>query len=152
MPSKSRYIAKRKNAKERVKSDVRAPYIVFISHSSKDLWIVKMMTEKIHALGAKVWIYEKDLQGGDVIIDKIFSGIKACNEAIVLVSSDSINSHWVIGEIGAVLAHQKRLTPILNHTKPDDIDLLKGVTAIMLNDFEQFLSQLKDRIKQHKQN
>jgi len=110
------------------------------------------MAEKIRALGATVWIYEKDLEGGDIIMDAIFSGIDACNEAIVLVSPDSVVSPWVMGEIGAVLVQHKRLTPILNHTKPDDIVLLKGVAAIQLNDFEQFLTQLKKRFQQQKHN
>jgi len=82
-------------------------------------------------------------------MDAIFGGIDACSEAIVLVSPDSIASQWVLGEIGAVLGQHKRLRPILNHTKPDDIVLLKNVAAISLNDFKQFLIQLKKRIQQH---
>ncbi len=140
--------AKRKKIGEHGGSRKRAPYVVFISHSSKDQWIAMMMAEKIEALGAKVWIYEKNLEGGDIIMDSIFSGIEACNEAIVLVSSDSIDSQWVLGEIGAILGHRKRLTPILNHTNPDDIVLLKGVAAIELTKFEQFLIELKNRVKQ----
>ncbi|MDZ7343679.1 MAG: toll/interleukin-1 receptor domain-containing protein [candidate division KSB1 bacterium] len=125
----------------------RKRYVVFVSHSSKDEWIARVMAEKIDALGAKTWLYEKDLEGGTVILEEIIKKIQGCDEAIVLVSFNSINSQWVIGEIGAVLAQRKRLTPILNHTKPDDVALLKGVAAIELNRFGQFLLQLKKRIK-----
>jgi len=56
----------------------RTKYKIFISHSSKDQWIAETMAEKIRAFGAAVWIYEKDLAGGDIIMDTIFDGIDAC--------------------------------------------------------------------------
>jgi hypothetical protein len=41
------------------------------------------MAEKIHALGARAWLDEKDLEGGDVIVEEIIRGIDACREAVV---------------------------------------------------------------------
>jgi hypothetical protein len=117
---KSRKTTKRRN-KESVRSDAHAPYIVFVSHSSRDLWIAKMMAEKITALGAEAWLDEKNLEGGDIIIEKIINGLEACNEAIVLISPDSVKSEWVRFEIAGVRVLRKRLTPILNHIKPDQV-------------------------------
>jgi hypothetical protein len=42
-------------------------YLVFISHSSRDSWIARMMAEKVSALGAEAWLDVKDLEGGDII-------------------------------------------------------------------------------------
>jgi hypothetical protein len=124
-----------------------AAYVVFISHSSSDLWIAEQMAKLISALGANVWLDKKDLKGGDVMNDAIIGGIDACNEALVLVSPNSIKSpHWVIYEIGAVSGQHKRVTPILNQVDPDAIAPMKGVKSIDLNQFDDFLIQLKKRV------
>jgi hypothetical protein len=83
------------------KRQKRSRYLVFISHSSLDAWIARVMVEKIEALGAECWLDEKDLAGGDVIAADIIRGIDACNEAVILISPNSVHSPWVSFEIGA---------------------------------------------------
>jgi hypothetical protein len=121
-------------------------YLVFISHSSNDLWIATVIAEKIEALGAKCWLDEKDLEGGNIIAADIIRGIDACNEALVLISPNSVRSQWVAFEIGGVRAQHKRVTPILNGVNPEDMAPMKDIKGIDLNKFDQFLTQLKKRI------
>jgi len=123
-------------------------YLVFISHSSMDAWISRVMVEKIEALGAGCWLDEKNLEGGDVIPDEIIRGIEACQEAIVLISPNSVNSRWVSFEIGAVLAQHKRVTPILNNVRRVEMAPMKDIKSIDLNKFEEFLAQLERRVAQ----
>lgn len=131
------------------KSQKRQKYIVFISHSSLDAWIARVMAEKIQFLGAKCWLDEKDLAGGDVIAADIIRGIDACHEAIVLISPNSVKSQWVPFEIGGARAQHKRVTPILNNVKPQQMAPMQDIKGIDLNSFEHFLAQLKRRISQH---
>ena len=126
----------------------RPKYIVFISHSSLDAWIARTMAEKIRSLGVDCWLDEKDLEGGDVIADEIIRGIDACQEAIVLISPNSVSSQWVSFEIGGVRAQHKRVTPILNNVRSDEMAPMKDIKSIDLNKFEQFLAQLKRRVSQ----
>ncbi len=107
------------------------------------------MAEKVTALGAEPWLDEKDIKGGDDILETIKEGIDTCHEAIVLVSPASVNSHWVVFEIGAAYGQHKRVTPVLNHVSADSIAPIKGLKAIELNKFDQFLIQLKKRIDSH---
>src|SRR6266849_8198121 len=130
------------------KRQKRPRYTVFISHSSLDAWIARVMAEKIQSIGVDCWLDEKDLEGGDVIPDEIIRGIDACQEAIVLISPNSVNSQWVSFEIGGVRAQHKRVTPILNNVRPDDMAPMKDIKSIDLNKFELFLSQLKRRVVQ----
>jgi len=44
-----------------------AAYVVFISHSSADIWIAEQIDRQITALGANTWLDKKDLKGGDVL-------------------------------------------------------------------------------------
>jgi TIR domain len=124
------------------------PYVVFISHSYKDIWIATIIAEKVSALGAYPWIDEKALEGGDVIVEEIRRGIDACREAIVLVSQYSVASQWVPFEIGAAWSQHKRVTPVLINVEPEAIAPIKGIKAIPINHLESFFSQLKARIEQ----
>lgn len=133
------------------KRQKRSRYLVFVSHSSLDAWIAKVMVEKIEALGAECWLDEKDLAGGDVIVEDIILGIDACNEAIVLISPNSVKSQWVPFEIGGVRAQHKRVTPVLNNVKPQQMAPMKDIKGIDLNSFDDFLAQLKRRISQARQ-
>jgi len=128
------------------KSSSSSGYVVFVSHSSFDQWVAKMIGEKVGTVGARPWLHEKDLAGGGIIVDEIMRGITACREAIVIVSEKSIASLWVPFEIGAVRIQGKRVTPILNNVAPDALAPLVDVKAIDLNNFGQFLAQLRERV------
>lgn len=122
------------------------PYVVFISHSSQDSWIARVIAEKVTALGAEAWLDVKDLEGGDSVSDKILEGLDSCHEAVVLVSPNSVGSQWVIFEVGAVWGQHKRVTPILNNVSYEAIIPLKKAKALDLNDFDRFLTELSKRV------
>jgi hypothetical protein len=131
---------------KRSKRQKRSQYLVFISHSSLDAWIARVMVEKIEAMGAACWLDEKDLAGGGVIVKDIIRGIDACHEATVLISPNTVKSQWVPFEIGGVRAQHKHVTPVLNNVKPEQMAPIHDIRVIDLNSFEEFLTQLKRRI------
>jgi hypothetical protein len=143
---KGKNMERRLGTIHRRKAKKKSEYIVFISHSSKDAWIARVIAEKIAAAGATPWLDEKELKGGDDIGDKIKQGIIACQEAVVLVSPYSLKSQWVLHEIGAVWGREKRVTPILYGVPYRALKPFGNIKAIELNDFDEFLQQLKDRI------
>jgi hypothetical protein len=105
-----------------------------------------VIAEKVAALGAEAWLDVKDLEGGDIVTDKILEGLDSCQEAVVLVSPNSVGSQWVIFEIGAVWGQHKRVTPILNNVSYEAIIPLKKAKAVDLNDFDRFLAELSKRV------
>ncbi len=137
--------------RENRKTKRKKPYVVFISYSSSDRWIAEVIAEKIEGIAASCWLDEKDLEGGEVIVDRIITGIDSCDEALVLISPQTIESQWVAFEIGGVRAQHKRVTPILNNVRPDDMAPMKDIKGIDLNKFDRFLSQLEKRVKQKEQ-
>ena len=124
----------------------RSKYAVFISHSSHDRWIARVIAEKIQAIGVETWIDEKDLEGGDVLAERVLQGIEACTEAVILVSEHSVRSHWVTFEAGAARVLRMRVTPILNGVTLETIEPLRDIKAVELNSFDDFLEQLKKRV------
>jgi len=137
-------ISMSRRRREKVK---RAPYVVFVSHASTDLWIARVIAEKISLPGIKPWLDEIDMEGGNVVVDVIIRGIDSCNEAIILVSPSTVDSQWVVFEIGAVRGQHKRVTPILNNVHYDAIKPMSDVKAISLSEFDRFLMQLKKRVR-----
>jgi hypothetical protein len=144
---------KRKSLKRGVKAGREKhakaqPYAVFISHSSSDSWIANQIRKELEALGVEVWLDTMKLLGGDNIREEIVKGITRCREAIVLATPRSIESTWVAVEIGILFEQHKRITPILCYAPPDGIKMLSEAKAIDLNDFDDFLTQLQQRIEQ----
>lgn len=142
-------VVKQKSAKRsaaREADGAPAAYTVFISHSSKESWIAQQISKEIEALGAKTWLDLKDLRGGDDIRRSVKRGIRASQEAIVLLSAHSVTSQWVIYEVGIADGQGKRITPILNNIAHDEVAPLQGIKAIDLNDFDNFLLELAGRI------
>lgn len=108
------------------------------------------MAEKIAESGAGYWLDARDLPGGGDIRKDINQGVHECQEVIILFSPNSVDSHWVSFEIGAAYAKRKRLIPILNNVNYTDVPLLQEIKAIELNNFDQYLIELKKRIKKKK--
>ena len=121
-------------------------YRVFISHSSRDAWIARQIGKEIEAVGAKKWLDEHDLKGGDDVRNNIIAGIRACREVVLVLSPASVQSHWVSIEIGAALGQRKRVTPILNNVSATEMGPLQGIRALLLNEFDDFLVDLKRRL------
>lgn len=141
-----RATAKRKT---RPKSGDRTPrpFTVFISYSSHDSRIAARIGKGIEEVGATKSLDKHFLKGGDDVRKTILKKIRECTEVIVLLSPESQKSHWVSFEIGTALGRGKRVTPILHNLRAEKMGpLLQGFKAIYLNDLDDFLIELKQRI------
>jgi TIR domain len=138
--------AKKSPVKKKVGAAKKSLYRVFISHSSLDKWIAGRMAEKITESGADFWLDTRDLPGGGDIRSEISKGVNDSHEIVILLSPNSKDSPWVSFEIGAAFSKRRYLTPILNNVKYSEMVLIQNIKAVELNDFEQYLSELKKRI------
>jgi hypothetical protein len=125
----------------------RKRYSIFLSHSSQDAWLAKVIGEKIETTGVTVWLDEMSLTGGEQVGNAIRDGVRGTNETVVLVSNASLQSQWVAAEIGMALALRKRITPLLNNVAPDAMAPLSGIKSYELNHFEKYVAELKIRKK-----
>jgi hypothetical protein len=138
---------KRKAGAKKARSSRRPKYKVFISHSSLDKFIAERMGELISKAGANYWLDVRDLPGGGNIRDEIKKGVHESQEVIILFSANSVGSDWISFEIGVASAKRKILIPILNNVDHTSIQLLQGMKAVDLNNFSQYLTELKGRVK-----
>jgi len=135
------------------KAQTRKSYLVFISHSKKDRWIAKQMAtlieEEGREYGAKTFLDEKDIAGGESIPESIRRNIQECDEFLVLLSRYSIDRPWVLIEIGAAWVLERRIIAIIDKVTPEEMpDIITPYKAIDLNSFEEYLEQLINRAKE----
>lgn len=123
---------------------------VFVSHASADKWIATTFCEKIEAIGASTFRDDRDINGGDDIPETIRTKIKQSSELVVLLTPKSVDRPWVLLEVGAAWGWRKdyRIVPILYQVTVDAIPaIIKGKKAFNLNDFDQYLKELNERIE-----
>ncbi len=80
---------------------------VFLSHSSKDKFVVRQLADRLKEAGARVWIDEAELNIGDSLVEKIGQGIHDAKFFAVVLSHNSVASPWVQKELEIAL--QKEL-------------------------------------------
>jgi TIR domain len=129
-------------------------YPVFISHGWHDRWIAKQMARLIAEAGANPFIDIFDIKKGDRIESKIQEGLNAANELVALLTPWSVDRNWVWAEIAAAWALRKRYVGILYGLTMAHIEqnhgglaVLKPINCMVIDEFDDDLSELKDRLK-----
>jgi hypothetical protein len=128
-------------------------YQVFVSHATADKWLAKVLCEKIEQTGATTFRDDRDIDGGDDIPERIRREIIRSNEMVVLLTPESVNRTWVILEVGAAWGRRRgfRIVSVLCHVEVDAIpDMLASKKALPINDFDEYLKELKKRVVRNK--
>jgi hypothetical protein len=85
---------------------------IFISYSKKDSDFAYKLADDLSGRGFKVWI-DRSIGGGEKWRESIESNLKVSKEVIVIVSPNSMDSHWVQHEGSLAYGWGKKLYPIL---------------------------------------
>ncbi len=86
---------------------------VFLSHSNADQPHVELVARQIEALGITVYLAEDNPQPGTVLADKVQAAIHRSKAFVVLITTTSINSAYVMQEIGIAKEHGVPIIPII---------------------------------------
>ena len=101
---------------------------IFVSHSSKENdFGHKLVQDLRHTFGNDdiVW-YDTagGLYGGDSWWSRIVQELSAYSTFIIVLSPDSMNSHWVLTELDIAVTQRKRIIPVLSRRCEVRADLL----------------------------
>lgn len=88
------------------------PNQIFISYSKKDSDFANKLADSLLRAGFKIWI-DRSIGGGEKWRESIENNLKASTEVIVIVSPNSISSHWVMHEGSLAYGWGKKLYPVL---------------------------------------
>ena len=121
---------------------------VFISHSSVDKWAARRISEDLVARGAETFLDEKDIDTGDDISASIQSNLNSCDDCMIILSPSSVESAWVLVELGGAIALGKRVVPILLHVGSNSIPSpISMKLARDINDIDKYYDEVLSRLK-----
>jgi len=120
---------------------------VFISHSSRDKWVARRISQDLNAMGIETFLDEKDIETGASIDEVIGDHLKDCDDCLMLLSPSALNSHWVLIEIGGAKALGKRLIPVLLHVGANEIPApLSKHLARDINEIDKYYDEVRKRL------
>jgi hypothetical protein len=111
---------------------------IFISHSSKDKWAARRISEDLISLGTKTFLDEKDIETGESIDVSLVKNLTNCTDFLIILSPASIKSEWVLLELGGAIALGKKIIPILLYVganempKAINLKLARDINSIQL--------------------
>lgn len=131
-------------------SDTR---FIFISHAGEDTWIARQIAREITARGAHPFLDQADVHVGAEFEDHIRNFLDQADELLVLFTPWSLERPYVWVEIGAawirripIVVILLGLTPAEFQARPNAPVFLKKRDIIHLNEIDEYLDQLGDRV------
>lgn len=120
---------------------------VFISHSSKDKWAARRISEDIEKIGAQTFLDEKDIRTGQSIDDEIYKHLKISDDFLIIISPASLKSDWVLVELGGALALEKNIIPILLYVGANEIPKIISLKlAKDINEIKEYYEEIKSKL------
>ena len=121
---------------------------IFISHSSKDKWAAQTIAKDLAEMDVETFLDEKDIETGEEIDASIQALLTECDDFLVLLSPASIQSHWVLVELGGAIALKKRLVPVLFYIGTNELPapITKHLSRD-INDIDRYYEEIKRRLE-----
>ena len=90
---------------------------VFLSHSSKDITVVRELAARLQQDGVRVWLDEEQIKPGDSIPAKIEAGLEHSRVLVLCMSANAFGSDWAQLEAGTFrfrdpLNQERRFIPL----------------------------------------
>src|SRR6266478_4747807 len=79
---------------------------VFLSYSSRDATIASMIACDLKNAGMRIWFDQDIIIGGQRLRHHIDAGLKNSRKVVILISSASLKSKWVLNELDAAMLRE----------------------------------------------
>ncbi len=129
---------------------------IFVSHGKKDMWVASSIAQHIKQCGASTFLDESNIAKGDDFKKLIHKEIAICDELVALFTPWSVARTWVWVEIGAAWGQGKRIVAVLYGITVQELEkaggrgILEDINLVELNQFDDYLAELKSRSKEDK--
>ena len=121
---------------------------IFISYANADSHNAETIKKALEKKGIHCFMAEKELQAGDIWAEEIRSALVDSKEMCILCTPTSIKSEWVITELGAAWALNKRIIPVLHRLDISQLpERLRSRECVDLSDFDECIEQIYRRLK-----
>jgi hypothetical protein len=127
---------------------------VFVSHSSKDMWVAQQIARAISECGATPFLDEAEVAVGTDFEDDILSFLAKSDELVVLLTPWALDRPYVWAELGAAWLRRIPIIALLHglseaeiRQRPEVPVFMKRRNFISLNDIDRYLEELRTRVK-----
>jgi len=128
--------------------DVKMPstgYKIFISHSTKDMFLVRQLEKYFECYGIEVIIAEDKRQPGVKLDEKFYGLIRESHFLLAILTKNGLSSDWVKNEVNYAHTIKKPIIPLVE----ESIKIKSSVEYINFNreeSIESILSKIEDGI------
>lgn len=88
-------------------------YHIFLSYSFQDMLWVSAFVDSLREQGVSVWFDVQEISIGERIQEPIEKALRESNVMVVILSANSVESSWIFFELGAAVADNKRIIPVV---------------------------------------
>ncbi len=131
--------------------------LVFVSHSGEDTWVARQIAREIESRGAKAFLDEAHIDVGADFEEDIRSSLDRADELLVLITPWALERPWIWAETGVAWFRKIPIVVVLHGISVNEVQAkssvpvyLKKRDMVRLNDVDQYLDQLGDRIAEGK--
>lgn len=130
---------------------------VFISHAAEDLPFAEFLHRHLTQEGLSVYLASVSMPPGERWMPHIMDNLRSSTWVLCLASRAACASPWVMQEMGAAVAGNKKLVPIIWDQLPDSLPgWMRQYQAVNLagqrqEDAKATIGRIADAIKAEKQ-
>jgi hypothetical protein len=128
--------------------------LIFISHSSADIWVARQIARELTERGASVFLDAINIEAGDDFAEEIRSHLRRADELVVLWTPWALERPFILAEVGGAWTRGIPIVQLLYGVSPADLVarpgfpvFLKALDMIHLDDLDEYLSQVDQRIR-----
>ena len=126
---------------------------IFLSYAAADREYARKLRSLLSQRSNLYVFTLEGLSAGEAWESKLKDELSQCDIFIVLLSSNSVNSKWVLSELGAAWALNKLIIPVVTHAEvlskiPMDLRKIYSVEIKYLEDHPEVIDQILERYKE----
>lgn len=124
-------------------------YKIFISSSVKDMDLARDLAQRLEEAGVEVSL--GGIGGGrftDVFSNQLTKPLSSVDELMVILTENSVDSEWLMFELGAASSLRKRVTPVIVGLETNKLpSLIRSMNYIKYPDLARYINDLEKRTK-----
>src|SRR3954447_26538512 len=94
---------------------------VFLSHAHSDGAVARYLASAFREVGVRAFMLPDDAAVGAPWMDAILEGLRECDEAVSIITSDSVSRPWIGAEWACFWMQKKPVSALLAETRVDQL-------------------------------
>jgi hypothetical protein len=125
------------------------PYKIYISFARKDIDLARDLAKRVGMADVTVLMSEESTNAGENFAGKVNSELRKADEAVFILTNNSVRSQWLLFEMGVATSLDTPVTPIIQGIEPKQLPpVIRQMKYIKYSDVDRYIIRLQQRAKQ----